>query len=30
MPSMFPRAGLEGDEAELVRDFLMKNASDAM
>ncbi|QCO55586.1 trimethylamine-N-oxide reductase [Pseudorhodobacter turbinis] len=29
-PSMFPRAGLEGDEAELVMDFLMKNASDAM
>lgn len=28
-PSMFPRAGLEGDEAELVMDYLMKNAADA-
>ena len=29
-PSMFPRAGLDENEAELVMDFLMKNASDAM
>lgn len=28
-PSMFPRAGLEGEEAELVMDYLMKNAADA-
>ncbi|WP_323005208.1 molybdopterin-dependent oxidoreductase [Pseudorhodobacter sp.] len=28
-PSMFPRAGLNDDEAELVMEFLMKNASDA-
>ncbi len=29
-PSMFPRAGLDEQEAELVMDYLMKNASDAM
>ncbi|MCW8842574.1 MAG: molybdopterin-dependent oxidoreductase, partial [Rhodobacteraceae bacterium] len=29
-PSMFPRAGLEGEEADLVMEFLMKNAADAM
>lgn len=28
-PSMFPRAGLDDDEAALVTDFLMRNASDA-
>ncbi|WP_050523189.1 molybdopterin-dependent oxidoreductase [Pseudorhodobacter wandonensis] len=28
-PSMFPRAGLEEDEAALVMDYLMKNAADA-
>ena len=28
-PSMFPRAGLDADEAALVTDFLMRNASDA-
>ncbi len=28
-PSMFPRAGLDDKEAELVMDFLMKNAADA-
>jgi len=28
-PSMFPRAGLDEEEAALVTDFLMKNASDA-
>ena len=28
-PSMFPRAGLNDDEAALVTDFLMRNASDA-
>lgn len=28
-PSMFPRAGLDEQEAELVMDFLMKNAADA-
>lgn len=29
-PSMFPRAGLDENEATLVMDYLMKNASDAM
>jgi trimethylamine-N-oxide reductase (cytochrome c) len=29
-PSMFPRAGLDDNEAELVMEFLMKNAADAM
>ncbi len=29
-PSMFPRAGLEEEEATLVMDYLMQNASDAM
>ncbi|KUJ78004.1 trimethylamine-N-oxide reductase [Ruegeria marisrubri] len=29
-PSMFPRAGLDEEEAALVMDYLMKNASDAM
>lgn len=29
-PSMFPRAGLEQDEAAMVMDFLMTNASDAV
>ncbi|MES0882446.1 molybdopterin-dependent oxidoreductase [Roseibium sp. SCP14] len=29
-PSMFPRAGLDDEEAALVTDFLMKNAADAM
>lgn len=28
-PSMFPRAGLDDDEAALVMDYLMKNAADA-
>lgn len=28
-PSMFPRAGLDEEEAALVTDFLMRNASDA-
>ena len=28
-PSMFPRAGLDDDEAALVMDFLMANASDS-
>ncbi|WP_068310195.1 molybdopterin-dependent oxidoreductase [Polycladidibacter hongkongensis] len=28
-PSMFPRAGLDEDEAALVMDYLMKNAADA-
>lgn len=28
-PSMFPRAGLEEEEAKLVMDFLLRNASDA-
>jgi trimethylamine-N-oxide reductase (cytochrome c) len=28
-PSMFPRAGLEGDEAALVMEYLMTNAADA-
>lgn len=27
--SMFPRAGLEGEEAQAVMDFLMQNAADA-
>ncbi len=29
-PSMYPRAGLDEEEAALVTDYLMKNASDAM
>ncbi|EKE43814.1 DmsA [Oceaniovalibus guishaninsula JLT2003] len=29
-PSMFPRAGLDENEAALVMEFLMKNASDAV
>ncbi len=29
-PSMFPRAGLDENEAKLVMDFLMENAADAM
>lgn len=29
-PSMFPRAGLDEDEATLVMDYLMKNAADAV
>ncbi|MCL3882565.1 molybdopterin-dependent oxidoreductase [Marivita sp. GX14005] len=29
-PSMFPRAGLDENEAALVTDYLMKNAADAM
>ena len=28
-PSMFPRAGLDDEEAKLVMDFLLRNASDA-
>ena len=28
-PSMFPRAGLDENEATLVMEFLMENASDA-
>lgn len=28
-PSMFPRAGLDEEEAALVMDYLMKNAADA-
>jgi len=28
-PSMFPRAGLDANEADLVMEFLMRNASDA-
>ena len=28
-PSMFPRAGLDEEEAALVTDFLMRNAADA-